>query len=150
MPSGAGCPPRWNEFVSTSEPDPLYNALRCTLLFEVNFTASGNPCQKYFRGRLRDLVKFTFRGDPLQKAFWGRLVLEVERLCIHLGGSPPLQCLQRHIGFRGEFHRLGLPLPEVPQRPVGRFREIHLSRRPPSEGLLRHIAFRGEFHGGDG
>ena len=72
-------------------------------------------------------MKFTFRGDPLQKAFWGMLPREVERLCIHLRALPPLQCLQRHIAFRGEFHRSGLPLPEVPQRQVGMFREIHLS-----------------------
>ena len=53
--------------MSTSEPYPLYNALRGTLVSEVNFTGQGNPCQKYFRGRLGNLVKFTFRDDPLQK-----------------------------------------------------------------------------------
>ena len=57
--SGAGWCWRWNDFVSTSEPYPLYNALRGTLLFEVNFTALGNPCQKYLRGRFVNLVKFT-------------------------------------------------------------------------------------------
>ena len=30
MPSEAGCLLRWNDFVSTSEPDPLYNAFRGT------------------------------------------------------------------------------------------------------------------------
>ena len=63
--------------MSTSEPYPLYNALRGTLVFEVNFTGRGNPCQKYLRGRFDDLVKFTFRVNPLQNAFWGTLVSEV-------------------------------------------------------------------------
>ena len=93
--------------------DPRQNALRGRLPSEVNFTARGNPCQKYLRGRLDNLVKFTFQVDPLQKGFWGRLVLEVERLCVYLGASPPLQCLQRHIASRGEFHRFGEPPPEV-------------------------------------
>ena len=62
--------------MSTSEPYPLYNALRGTLAFEVNFTGWGYPCQKCFKGRFDDLVKFTFRDDPLQKAFWGRLLFE--------------------------------------------------------------------------
>ena len=84
--------------------DPCQKAFRGTLLFEVNFTGWGYPCQKCLRGRLGNLVKFTFRADPRQKAFWGRLPSEVERLCVHLGASPPLQCPQRHIGFRGEFH----------------------------------------------
>ena len=55
--------------MSTSEPYPLYNALRGTFCFEVNFTGRGNPCQKYLRGRLSNLVKFTFRADPRQKGF---------------------------------------------------------------------------------
>ena len=98
---------------------PRQKALRGTLGFEVNFTGWGDPSQKYLRGRLGNLVKFTFRADPLQKAFWGRLSFEVERLCIHLETSPPLQCPQRHIAFRGEFHRSGQPLPEIPERQVG-------------------------------
>ena len=40
--------------------DPIHRAFRGTLLFEVNFTAPGNHCQKYLRGRLGNLVKFTF------------------------------------------------------------------------------------------
>ena len=63
--------------MSTSEPYPLYNALRGTLCFEVNFTGRGNPCQKCLRGRFDDLVKFTFRAAPLQKGFWGTLVSKV-------------------------------------------------------------------------
>ena len=97
-----------------------------TLVFEVNFTGCGNPCQKCLRGRSDNPVKFTFRADPLQSAFWGRLAFEVERLCVHLRALPPLQCPQGHIGFRGEFHRSGQPLPEVLQRPIGESREIHL------------------------
>ena len=77
MPSGAGCLSRWNDFVSTSEPYPLYNAFRGTLPFEVNFTDRVNHCEKYLRGRLSDLVKFTFRADPLQKALKGTLPFEV-------------------------------------------------------------------------
>ena len=129
--------------MSTSEPYPHQNALRGTLLFEVNFTGWGNPCQKYLRGRLSNLVKFTFRAAPLQKAFWGWLPFEVERFCWDLGALPRLQCPQRHIAFRGEFHRLGLPLPEVPERPIGMTREIHLSGRPPPECLLGQVALRG-------
>ena len=63
--------------MSTSEPYPLYNALRGTLVSKVNFTGRGTPCQKYLRGRLGDLVKFTFRADPHQKCFRGTLVFEV-------------------------------------------------------------------------
>ena len=63
--------------MSTSEPYPLYNALRGILVFEVNFTGWGYPCQKYLKGRLGDLVKFTFRGDPLQNALRGTLPSEV-------------------------------------------------------------------------
>ena len=85
--------------MSTSEPDPLYNAFRGTLVSKVNFTGRGYPCQKFLRGRLGNLVKFTFRDDPRQKAFWGRLSFEVERLCVHLGASHPLQVPQRHIVF---------------------------------------------------
>ena len=59
MPSGAGCLLRWNDYVSTSEAHPLYNAFRGTLVSEVNFTGWGYPCQKYLRGRFVDLVKFT-------------------------------------------------------------------------------------------
>ena len=33
------------------------------LLFEVNFTGWGYPCQKYLRGRFVNLVKFTFRAN---------------------------------------------------------------------------------------
>ena len=83
----------------TFRADPRQKAFRGTLLFEVNFTGWGNPCQKYLRGRLSNLVKFTFRDDPLQKAFWGRLAFEVERHCVHLRASPPLQGPQRHIVF---------------------------------------------------
>ena len=85
--------------MSTSEPYPLYNALRGTLSFEVNFTCRGYLCQKHLRGRFVNLVKFTFRTDPLQKAFWGMLPREVERLCVHLRALPPLQCPQRHIAL---------------------------------------------------
>ena len=63
--------------MSTSEPYPLQNALRGTLLFEVNFTGWRNPCQKCLRGRLGNLVKFTFRADPLYSALRGTLVFEV-------------------------------------------------------------------------
>ena len=63
--------------MSTSEPYPLYNAFRGTLVSEVNFTGCGNPCQKCLRGRLGNRVKFTFGGDPLQNAFWGTLGFEV-------------------------------------------------------------------------
>ena len=63
--------------MSTSEPHPLYSALRGTLVSKVNFTGWRYPCQKYLRGRLRNLVKFTFRGDPRQKGFWGTLPFEV-------------------------------------------------------------------------
>ena len=114
MPSGAGCLPRWNDFVSTSEPYPLYSALRGILGLEVNFTGYGYPRQKYLRGRLGRLVKFTFCGAPLQNALRGRLPSEVERLCIHLRALPPLQCPQRHIAFRGEFYR-----PPPLRRPSG-------------------------------
>ena len=126
--------------------DPLQNALWGRLLFEVNFTGWGYPCQKCFKGRFDNLVKFTFWADPLQNAFWVRLSFEVERLCIHLEALPPSQVLQRHIVFRGECHRSRLPLPEVLQRPIRRYREIHLRDGPPPEGLQRHIASRGEFH----
>ena len=115
----------------TFQVDPLQNAFRATLSFEVNFTSWRYPCQKYLRGRFDELVKFTFRVAPLQKGFWGRLAFEVERLCVHLRALPPLQCLLRHIAVRGEFHRSGLPLSKVLQRPIGRSREIHLSSRPP-------------------
>ena len=145
MPSGAGCLPRWNDFVSTSKRHPLYSALRGTLSFEVNFTGRGNPCQNGLKGRLRYLVKFTFRADPLQKGFWGRLASKVERLCIHLRALPPLQCPQRHIAFRGEFHRSWQPLPEVPERPIALTREIHPSRnpcqKPPQIPLCRLLKF---------
>ena len=57
--------------MSTSEPYPLYNAFRGTLVLEVNFTGQGNPCQKCLWGRLGRLVKFTFRADPRQKALRG-------------------------------------------------------------------------------
>ena len=77
MPSGAGCPLRWNDFVSTSRRHPLYNALSGTLVSEVNFTDWSNPCQKCFKGRLGNLVKFTFRADPHQKGFRGTLVSKV-------------------------------------------------------------------------
>ena len=126
--------------------DPLQNAFWGRLLFEVNFTGWGYPCQKCFKGRFDNLVKFTFWADPLQNAFWGRLSFEVERLCIHLRALPPLQGPQRHIDFRGEFHRSGLPLSEALQRQVGSYREIHLFRRPLPECPQRHIASRGEFH----
>ena len=63
--------------MSTSEPYPLYRAFWGTLVFEVNFTGWGYPCQKYFRGRSGGLVKFTFRGNPRQKGFWGTLAFEV-------------------------------------------------------------------------
>ena len=63
--------------MSTSEPYPLYNALRGTLPFEVNFTALTNPSQKYLRGRLGRLVKFTFGAYPLQNALRGTLSFEV-------------------------------------------------------------------------
>ena len=63
--------------MSTSEPHPLYNALRGTLLFEVNFTDRGYPLQKCLRGRFDNLVKFTFRDDPRQNAFRGTLTFEV-------------------------------------------------------------------------
>ena len=63
--------------MSTSGPHPLYNALRGTLVSEVNFTSQGYPCQKYFRGRLGNPVKFTFRADPLQNALRGTLCFEV-------------------------------------------------------------------------
>ena len=125
--------------MSTSEPYPLYRALRGTLTSEVNFTGRGypcqkhsrgrlgvivkftflgDPCQKYLRGRFDNLVKFTFGTDPRQKALWGMLPSKVERLCVHLRALPPLQCPQRHIAFRGEFHRLEQPLPEVPLGPI--------------------------------
>ena len=81
--------------MSTSEPYPLYNALRGTLSFEVNFTGRAYPCQKCLWGRSGCSVKFTFRSDPLQKAFWGTLVSKVN----FTGRSPPP--------------------PEVPQRLVG-------------------------------
>ena len=58
---------RWNDFVSTSEPHPLYRYLRGTLSFEVNFTALGNPCQKCLWGTLAFEVNFTGWGDPCQK-----------------------------------------------------------------------------------
>ena len=83
----------------TFRADPLQKGFWGTLGFKVNFTGHVNPCQKCLRGRLGNLVKFTFRAYPRQKAFWGRLVLEVERLCVHLVASPPLQCLLRHIAF---------------------------------------------------
>ena len=111
----------------TFRADPLQKGFRGTLGCEVNFTGRGYPCQKYLRGRLAGLVKFTFRANPLQKALRGIYPSKVERLCVHLGVSPPLQYPQRHIGFRGEFHRSGLPLSEVPLGQVGMFREIHLS-----------------------
>ena len=83
----------------TFRADPRQKGFRGTLLFEVNFTGRGNPCQKYLRGRLAGLVKFTFRADPLQKVFRGILVFEVERLCVHLRALPPLQCPLGHIDF---------------------------------------------------
>ena len=63
--------------MSTSEPYPLYRALRGTSLHKVNFTGRGYPCQKYLRGRLGNLVKFTFQTDPHQKALRGTLLFEV-------------------------------------------------------------------------
>ena len=63
--------------MSTSEPYPLYNALRGTLGFEVNFTGLDYPHQKHLRGRLDDLVIFTFSRDPLQNALRGTLVFKV-------------------------------------------------------------------------
>ena len=50
---------------------------------------------------------------------------------IHLLASPPLQGLLRHIGFRGEFHGSGQPLPEVPLSPIEQSRDIHLTRLTP-------------------
>ena len=110
----------------TFRADPHQNAFWGTLGFEVNFTGWGDPCQKCLWSRFDVPVKFTFRAYPLQKGFWGRLPCEVERLCIHLEALPPSQVLQRHIVFRGEFHRSRLPLPEVLQRPIRRSRDIHL------------------------
>ena len=86
---------RWNDFVSTSEPYPLYNALRGTLPFEVNFTDQDYPCQKGLWGRLGDLVKFTFRGDPLQKALRGTLPFEVN---FTGWGYPCQKCLRSRLG----------------------------------------------------
>ena len=123
--------------------DPLQKGFRGTLLFEVNFIGWDNPCQKGLKGWLGVPVKFTFWAYPRQKAFWGRFPSEVERLCVHLRALPPSQVLQRHIGFRGEFHGSRLPLSEVFQRPIRRYREIHHSRRPPSEGLLGQVVSRG-------
>ena len=61
----------------TFRADPRQKAFRGTLLFEVNFTGWGNPCQKGLRGRLGNPVKFTFRADPLQNALRGTLCFEV-------------------------------------------------------------------------
>ena len=83
----------------TFRADPLQNALRGTLTFEVNFTGRVNPRQKGLRGRFDNLVKFTFRAAPLQTAFWGMLAFEGERLCIHLRALSPSQVPQRHIDF---------------------------------------------------
>ena len=110
----------------TFRADPLQKAFWGTLDFEVNFTGRGYPRQKYLRGLLDNPVKFTFRADPLQKAFWGRLPSEVERLCVHLRALPPSECPQRHIGFEGEFHGAGQPMPEVP---LGRYIVWRLGRR---------------------
>ena len=99
--------------------DPLQKGFWGTLVLKVNFTARGTPCQKYLRSLSGNPVKFTFRADPRQKAFWGRLPSEVERLCVHLGALPPLQCLQRHIALRGEFHRSGNPCLKCPRGRLG-------------------------------
>ena len=123
----------------TFRTDPHQKAFWGTLLFEVNSTGWGYPCQKCLRGWLGDLVKFTFRTDPHQKAFRGIYPSEVERLCVHLRALPPLQCLQRHIAVRGEFHGLGLPPLDVHQRPIRQTREIHLRGRPLPERPQRQV-----------
>ena len=97
MPSGAGWCLRWNDFVSTSEPDPLYSALRGTLPFEVNFTGRDYPCQKCLWGRSGCSVKFTFRADPRQNALRGTLALEVN---FTGRGNPCQKC------FRGRLRSL--------------------------------------------
>ena len=100
MPSGAGCLLRWNDYVSTSEAHPLYNAFRGTLVSEVNFTGWGYPCQKYLRGRLSNLVKFTLRGDPLQNDLRGTLVSKVN----FIGWRDPRQkCLRGRLGCLVKF-----------------------------------------------
>ena len=62
----------------------------------------------------------------------------------HLGAAPPLECPQRHIGFRGEFHASAQPLPEVPLRLIEQSRDIHLTRltpfRMPSDAVVLAFA----------
>ena len=83
--------------MSTSEPYPLYSALRGILGLEVNFTGYGYPRQKHFRGRLDDLVKFTFWPHPLYSALRGTLTSEVN---VTGRGNPCQKC------FKGRFANL--------------------------------------------
>ena len=61
----------------TFRADPRQKTFWGTLSFEVNFTATDNPCQKCLWGLFGDLVKFTFTSHPRQKTFWGTLGFEV-------------------------------------------------------------------------
>ena len=102
--------------MSTSQPYPLYNAFRGTLVSKVNFTGWGYPCQKCLRGRFDDLEKFTFGTDPRQKAFWGTLSFEVN---FTAPGDPCQKCLWGLLG--AEVTRLGslvMPPPLPPSMPT--------------------------------
>ena len=140
MPSGAGCLLRWNDYVSTSEAHPLYNAFRGTLLFEVNFTGWSYPCQKHSRGRFAVLVKFTFGTDPRQNAFWGTLTFEVN---FTARGNPCQKYLRGRLRDLVKFTFRGDPLQkgfwgwlvlEVERLC------IHLGGSPPLQCPQRHIA----------
>ena len=133
--------------MSTSEPYPLYNALRGTLLLEVNFTAWGYPCQKYLRGRFGELVKFTFRADPHQNAFWGTLGFEVN---FTGWGDPCQKCLWSRFDVPVKFTFRAYPLQKgfwgrLPCE-VERLC-VYLRALPPLQGPQRHIGFEGEFRG---
>ena len=95
MPSGACCLARWNDFVSTSEPHPLYNALWGTLAFEVNFTGWGDPCQKCLWGRLGHPVKFSFGTHPRHRYLRGTLPFEMNFTAT---AHPCQKCLWGRLG----------------------------------------------------
>lgn len=69
----------------TFRDDPLQNAFRGTLPYEVNFTGSDYPCQKYLRGWSGVAVKFTFRDNPLQNTLnISKEMLGVSDYCVFL------------------------------------------------------------------
>ena len=57
-------------------------------------------------------------GSALRGRLGGSRPSSTRRREIHLRELPPSEGPLRHIGFEGEFHRSGLPLSEVPERPI--------------------------------